>query len=120
MYNGNVLYLLLEQKDGTYLMGYGSYNLKFDDSPNADNSQIRWLYRLERIEQTPNLSQPIVDGAIVFYRETTEEHAVAVYDKYHRMSNTELTALLEDLKAEQWVYDGIVDRTQFHFDGKLP
>jgi len=119
LYNGNTLYLLLEQQDGRFLMGYGSYNHNFDESPNPDNSEIRWLYQLEKTEKTPNMSQPIVDGAIVFYRETTEEHNTPVYDTYHRMSSAALTALMDDLAAEQWIYDGLVDRTAFHFDGKL-
>ncbi len=113
LYNGNLLYLLLEQQNGTYYMLYGGHNAV------TDQASFLWIYELEQVEETPHMSQPIVDGAIVFYRETTEEHYTAVYDKYYRMSNTELTALLEDLKAEQWVYDGLVDRTAFHFDGKL-
>lgn len=119
LYNGNVLYLLLEQQDGTYLMGYGSHNLKFNESPNPDNSQLRWLYSLERVEKTPNMSQPVVDGAFVFYRETTMEHDVPVYDTYYRMSYAALDTLMKELEAAQWLYDGVVDRTAFHFDGKL-
>lgn len=113
LYNGNLLYLLLEQQDGTFLMAYCTHNAS------TGQAKVQWLYELEKTEETPHMSQPIVDGAIVFYRETTEEHGAAVYDKYYRMNNTELTALLKALGAERWVYDGVVDRTQFHFDGKL-
>ncbi len=110
LYNGNLLYILLEQQDGTYFLAYGTHSMQ---------AKVTWLFQLKKKEYTPDMSQPIVNGAIVFYRATTEEHYTAVYDTYCRLSSAELSALLETLEAEQWVYDGLVDRTAFHFDGKM-
>ena len=43
------LYILLEQKDGTFYIGYGYYNCKSSAPVNSDDSHIRWLYKLENI-----------------------------------------------------------------------
>lgn len=41
------LYILLEQKDGTFYIGYGYYNCNGTNPVNSDDSHIRWLYKLE-------------------------------------------------------------------------
>ena len=43
------LYILLEQKDGTYYLGFGYYNSNSNNPANLDDSHIRWLYKLEEI-----------------------------------------------------------------------
>ena len=43
------LYILLEQKDGTFYLGFGYYNCNSTTPTNADDSHIRWLYKLEEI-----------------------------------------------------------------------
>lgn len=43
------LYILLEQKDGTFYLGFGYYNCNSTNPTNADDSHIRWLYKLEEI-----------------------------------------------------------------------
>ncbi len=40
------LYLLLEQKDGTFYLGYGYYDCNSVNPVNPDDSHIRWLYKL--------------------------------------------------------------------------
>ena len=44
------LYVLLEQNDGTFYLGYGYYNVGSVNPVNPDDSRIRWLYRLEETE----------------------------------------------------------------------
>ena len=44
------LYILLEQNDGTFYLGFGYYNCNSNNPTNPDDSHIRWLYKLsERI-----------------------------------------------------------------------
>lgn len=40
------LYILLEQKDGTFYLGFGYYNCNSNNPTNPDDSHIRWLYKL--------------------------------------------------------------------------
>lgn len=44
-----LLYILLEQKDGTFYLGFGYYNCNSTNPTNPDDSHIRWLYKLEEI-----------------------------------------------------------------------
>lgn len=44
------LYILLEQKDGTFYMGYGYYNCNTVNPVNPDDSYIRWLYKLRETD----------------------------------------------------------------------
>ena len=46
------LYILLEQKDGTFYLGFGYYNCNSTNSTNPDDSHIRWLYKLEEISES--------------------------------------------------------------------
>ncbi len=48
------LYLLLEQDDGTFYLGYGYYNVGSEAPANPDDSHIRWLYELA--VDTPTIS----------------------------------------------------------------
>ncbi|MBE6551353.1 MAG: hypothetical protein E7665_04380 [Ruminococcaceae bacterium] len=50
------LYILLEQKDGTFYLGYGYYNSNSNSPANPDDSHIRWLYRLKEISGNNDLS----------------------------------------------------------------
>lgn len=49
--NNSELYILLEQNDGTYYLGYGYYNEERlnPEFQNSDNSYIRWLYKLQTV-----------------------------------------------------------------------
>jgi hypothetical protein len=42
------LYLLLEQKDGTFYLGCGYYDCNSITKQNQDDSHIRWLYKLQK------------------------------------------------------------------------
>ncbi len=42
------LYILLEQNDGTFYLGYGYFNGQSSEPSNTDDSHIRWFYRLEK------------------------------------------------------------------------
>ena len=46
------LYILLEQKDGTFYLGFGYYNCNSTNPTNPDDSHIRWLYKLEEISES--------------------------------------------------------------------
>lgn len=46
------LYILLEQKDGTFYLGFGYYNCNSNNPNNPDDSHIRWLYELEEISES--------------------------------------------------------------------
>lgn len=46
------LYILLEQKDGTFYLGFGYYNCNSNNPNNPDDSHIRWLYKLEEISES--------------------------------------------------------------------
>ena len=46
------LYILLEQKDGTYYLGFGYYNCNSTTPTNPDDSHIRWLYKVEEISES--------------------------------------------------------------------
>lgn len=44
----SILYLLLEQNDGTYFIAQGMYNNQSENPANKDDSLIRWLYLVEK------------------------------------------------------------------------
>lgn len=46
------LYILLEQKDGTFYLGFGYYNCNSTNPTNPDDSHIRWLYKLEEVSES--------------------------------------------------------------------
>lgn len=46
------LYILLEQKDGTFYLGDGYYNCNSIIPVNSDDSHIRWLYKLKEISES--------------------------------------------------------------------
>lgn len=48
------LYILLEQKDGTFYLGFGYYNCNSNNPNNPDDSHIRWLYKLEEVAENNN------------------------------------------------------------------
>ena len=48
------LYILLEQKDGTFYLGFGYYNCNSNNPNNPDDSHIRWLYKLEEVTGNNN------------------------------------------------------------------
>ncbi len=45
------LFVLLEQNDGSFYLGYGYYNAGTDFPVNPDDSHIRWLYRLKKVDK---------------------------------------------------------------------
>lgn len=47
--NFSKLYILLEQNDGTFYLGYGYYNGTSDNPANPDDSHVRWLYKLRNV-----------------------------------------------------------------------
>ena len=49
------LYILLEQKDGTFYLGFGYYNCNSTNPTNPDDSHIRWLYKLEEVAGNNNI-----------------------------------------------------------------
>ena len=49
------LYILLEQKDGTFYLGFGYYNCNSNNPTNPDDSHIRWLYKLAEVAGNNNI-----------------------------------------------------------------
>ena len=49
----NELYLLLEQNDGTFYLGYGYFDIENANKRNPDGSSIRWLYKLQKAVESP-------------------------------------------------------------------
>ncbi len=45
-----LLYLLLKQKDGTFYLAQGYYNIGSDKPTTSDDSQIRFVYRLKEVD----------------------------------------------------------------------
>ncbi len=69
------LYILLEQKDGTFYLGYGYYNCNSINPANSDDSHIRWLYKLEEVREsnigiTDKLNNAVIE---IIDRTKTEE-----------------------------------------------
>lgn len=54
----SILYLLLEQNDGTYFIAHGMYNNQSESPNNEDDSIIRWLYLVAK-----NATESTVGGA---------------------------------------------------------
>jgi len=50
--DNHLLYLLIEQNDGTFYLGYGYFGTPGDNTHNPDDSHIRWLYRLANVSVT--------------------------------------------------------------------
>ena len=69
----SILYLLLEQKDGTYFIAYGMYNNQSEQPTNKDDSLIRWLYLVEKNDIKINL-QDTTSQEENTTEETTEEN----------------------------------------------
>lgn len=113
------LYILLQQKDGSYYLGFGYLS---DDKANNNKSHIRWLYRLKAVDITfDNSTASIVqNGSVYFYSATFEENDfLRDYKGFYQLNEQELDNTLKALKAQKWIYDGLVDRIAFNYDGQL-
>lgn len=78
------LYLLLEQRDGTFYIGYGYYNCNSINPTNSDDSHIRWLYRLEEISIS-NVNG--TDGTVNTVGATDIEQLKAKFPSYFGLSS---------------------------------
>ena len=58
------LYILLEQKDGTFYLGYGYYNVNSTNPVNPDDSHIRWLYKLNEVYSFQDIDQAVSQAII--------------------------------------------------------
>lgn len=116
------LYILLQQKDGSFILGYGYYNCQSENPRNSDDSHIRWLYKMSADASLGDitLSQVAADGTMLFYGEATDENEYPKhYSSIVQLNNDELNSLLKTLEEQKWIYDGLVDRLSFNFDGQL-
>ncbi len=72
------LYVLLEQKDGSFYLGQGYFNCDSVSHANSDDSHIRWLYRLQENAgsiggaDAPSEVTETVDGYPFFYATVLE------------------------------------------------
>ena len=53
------LYILLEQKDGTFYLGHGYYNFNSVSPVNPDDSHIRWLYKLNEVYSFQDIDEAV-------------------------------------------------------------
>ena len=115
------LYLVLEQNDGTFYIGVGYANTKPVEPRNSDKSHIRWFYKLESVSGTSGtaIEQPAYDGSVYFYPSKTLQIDIPEYDKFYQMTDAELNELLSKLEKGKWVWDSLVDRTEYYFDGQI-
>lgn len=116
------LYILLQQKDGSFILGCGYYNCQSENPKNADDSHIRWLYKMSAEAFTDNtaINQSAVDGTILFYDTAVDEHAyIKNYSASVQLSDEELSKLLAMLESQKWISDALTDRVSFNFDGQL-
>lgn len=57
IYNQDVLYYILQQKNGELYLAYGYYDYSEKDDPGPDDTNLRWLYLLARKDtEKPSLS----------------------------------------------------------------
>lgn len=111
--NGERYYVLLFQKDGTYFLGEGTV---------IDGvRRVRWLYRMTEIGKDSGnfVTQLAENGSVYFYAESFEEGVTPEISKFYRMSESEAAEFSSLFAGEKWVYDALVDRLSFEFDGKL-
>ena len=116
------LYILLQQNDGSFILGYGYYNCQSENPRNSDDSHIRWLYKLTADASLGDtqLSRTVTDGTMLFYTKATDENDYPKqYSSIVQLESEKLNALLKTLEKQKWVYDGLVDRLSFNFNGQL-
>ena len=58
------LYILLEQKDGTFYLGHGYYNFNSVSPVNPDDSHIRWLYKLNEVYSFEDIDEAVSKAII--------------------------------------------------------
>ena len=75
---------MLEQRDGTFYIGYGYYNCNSINPTNSDDSHIRWLYRLEEISIS-NVNG--TDGTVNTVGATDIEQLKAKFPSYFGLSS---------------------------------
>lgn len=66
-----ILYVFLQQNDGSFLFGQGEYNVEGMTSPNSDSSYLRWICTLEEKSVKPHNTQDTASDGI----------SAAVYEK---------------------------------------
>ncbi len=116
------LYILLQQKDGSFILGYGYYNCQSENPRNSDDSHIRWLYKMSADGSLNEMtvSQVAVDGTMLFYDGAVDEHEYPKkYTAYARLNSDELFELMQKLESQKWIFDALVDRISFNFNGQL-
>lgn len=106
-------YVLLLQEDGRYYLGEGyiSEGQRF----------VRWLYKMSEIgrDEGGSVTQLCEENSIYFYDKSYAEGVSFEIDSYYSMSDGEAQALYDALENEKWVYDALVDRLEFEYDGMI-
>ncbi|MBQ8915221.1 MAG: M56 family metallopeptidase, partial [Clostridia bacterium] len=106
-------YVLLRQEDGRYYLGEGyiSEGQRF----------VRWLYKMSEIgrDEGGSVTQLCEENSIYFYDKSYAEGVSFEIDSYYSMSDGEAQTLYDALENEKWVYDALVDRLEFEYDGMI-
>lgn len=72
----SILYLLLEQKDGTYFIAHGMYNNQSENPRNKDDSLIRWLYLVAKNPTESSVgSADAPDGTLQYFYNRGKDQA---------------------------------------------
>lgn len=106
-----ILYVLLQQKDGNFYLGYGYYDENLSN-PNSDASYLRWLVHIEQVGVT-------VNGTVSIYEKPTKEKTEPTIESSFVLSENRMNKLFALLKKQKWASDALVDRLNFYFDGEI-
>lgn len=110
-YDKDRIYYFLEQKNGDIYIATGSSTI-----PN-----IRYVFKMKKGSQhlNPEIQNiAYYEGSVMFYSEQTVEDEIPFIEKYAHF-NASYGTFLKLLSSQKWVYDAIVDRTEFYYDGKI-
>lgn len=74
VYGDDVLYYLLQQKNGEIYLAYGYYDIEGITDPYSDDSSVRWLYKLA-VDITEDMGNVVISGenvapVVIFAPET--------------------------------------------------
>ena len=71
-YDNDVIYLLLEQKNGDFYLCYGYYNMNTEPPVTPDSSLIRYIYKVKVREWAPDEAEPTVMFDAYHYKEASD------------------------------------------------
>ena len=116
------LFILLEQKDGSYYLGFGYYNFDFDNETNSDSSHIRELYRVAKKYAVNGAAVQTAfgNGSVFFYEAQTAERVIKKsYKSYAIMDNKQADKFFDTIEKQTWKAEESATREEYIFDGQI-